>query len=98
MESGLLAAEFVAAAVEGRFTHARLHEAYEAEFRRRFAGRYAAYQTAEGWVSSGWLLNLLAWRANSGRFVRRELESLIAERGAAERLFSRKGLLASIFQ
>lgn len=98
MESGLIAAEFVADAVEGRRSYDRLHEAYEAEFRRRFAGRYAAYRKAEDWVSSPWLLNLLAWRANSGRFARRQLESLIAEEGAAERLFSRKGLLTAIFQ
>jgi geranylgeranyl reductase family protein len=98
MESGLIAAEFVAEAAAGRRAHDRLHEAYEAEFRRRFASRYAAYRKAEDWVSSAWLLNLLAWRANSGQFARRQLESLIAEQGAAERLFSRKGLLAAIFQ
>ena len=58
----------------------------------------APYRKAEEWTSESWLLNLLAWRANSGSFARRELEALIAERGDARRLFSLDGLLASIFQ
>ena len=98
MESGLLAADLVAAAVSGAPADRELHVAYEAEFRRRYGGHYAAYSKAEACSSQPWLLNLLAWRANSGQFARRELEALLAEQTDPRRLFSRSGLLASIFQ
>lgn len=98
MESGLLAATLVSEALSAGRVAAPVHETYETEFRRRFLGHYRAYRTAQAWSSRPWLLNLLAWRANSGRFVRSELESLIAERGDPLRLFSPPGLLRSIFR
>jgi hypothetical protein len=42
------------------------------------------------------LLNLLTSRANAGRFVRRELETLIAETGNPLRLFSVPGLVRAL--
>lgn len=98
MESGLLAAALVAGAISDGGTRDRVHAAYESEFRRNFGGHYAAYRKAEEWSSQPWLLNLLAWRANSGQFARRQLESLLAEQTDPRRLFSKRGLLASIFQ
>jgi len=96
MESGLLAADLVAAALAGRASPADLHAAYGREFHQRFRGRYRAYHIAQTWASSALVLNVLAARANAGRFVRRELEALIAEEGNAEALLSARGLLTAL--
>jgi menaquinone-9 beta-reductase len=98
MESGLLAARLVC---EGLFDGSApefVHRAYDSEFRRQFAARYQAYWTAQAWSSRPWLLNLLVSRANTGRFVRRELEALIAERGNPSRLFSVRGIIRALFE
>jgi hypothetical protein len=44
------------------------------------------------------LLNLLARRANAGRYVKAELEALVAEQGDASDLFSATGLLKALFR
>ena len=98
MESGLLAAGIVGEALAGRRSIESLHHVYGDEFRRRFLGHYAAYDIAERWASHPWLLDLLAWRAYRGRFVQRELESLVAESGDPRRLFSTRGLLTAFFR
>ena len=98
MESGLMAADLVAGALSAGRLGDPVHERYEAEFRGRFGARYSAYAAAERWTSHAWLLNLVAGRANAGRFARGEVEALIAERGDARRLFSPSGLLTSIFR
>ena len=96
MESGILAAQFVSDALAGRLRIDEIVPVYEAEFRRRFAPRYQAYQRAQRWAGSPFLLNLLARRANAGRFVREELEALVDERGDASVLFSRRGMLTAL--
>jgi geranylgeranyl reductase family protein len=96
MESGLLAARLVADSLRRAHDPESVHRAYDFEFRRQFATRYQAYWTAQSWSSRPWLLNLLASRANRGRFVRRELEALIAETGNPARLFSVRGLIEAV--
>jgi geranylgeranyl reductase family protein len=98
MQSGLLAAALAGEALAGRRRDDSVHGDYDSEFRRQFAPRYRAYQTAQAWSSRPWLLNLLAARANRGRFVRRELEALVAERGNAQRLFSVPGFVRAAFR
>jgi flavin-dependent dehydrogenase len=88
MQSGLLAARLVTSA-----SGERVHLQYNAAFRREHQDRYRAYWVAQRWSSRPWLLNLLAARANAGRFVRQELEALIAETGNPLRLFSVTGLV-----
>ena len=97
MESGLLAARLVDQAFGSASLPDAVHRTYDVEFRRQFARRYQAYRTAQAWSSRPWLLNLLARRANAGRFVRRELEALIAEEGNPLTLFSVKGAIRSVF-
>jgi geranylgeranyl reductase family protein len=92
MESGILAAHTVLERVDT----ATVHDVYAAEFRRRFVPRYRAYAVAQRWASSPFMLDLLAWRANAGRFVRQELEALVDERGDASALFSPFGLLRAL--
>ena len=96
MESGLLAARLLVDSLRGGRALESVHHAYDSEFRRQFATRYRAYWTAQAWSSRPWLLNLLASRANRGRFVRRELEALIAETGNPLRLFSVGGLVRAV--
>ncbi|MBM3820338.1 MAG: hypothetical protein FJW14_15160 [Acidimicrobiia bacterium] len=98
MESGLIAADLVADALSTGAAGDGVHERYEAAFRGRFAARYRGYAVAERWSAHAWLLNLVAWRAKAGRVARCELEALMAEEGDPRRLFSRSGLLASIFR
>jgi geranylgeranyl reductase family protein len=98
MESGLLAAQFVGEVFTGRVPAATVHEMYASEFRARFLARYRAYCVAQTWSSRPWRLNLLARRANRGRFVRTELESLVAERGDPRHLFSPRGFLVALIR
>jgi geranylgeranyl reductase family protein len=98
MQSGLLAAALVAEALDGTREGATLHLAYDHAFRSRFETRYQAYRTAQAWSSRPWLLNLLAARANRGRFVRQELEALIAERSDPLRLFSLPGMVRAVLR
>ena len=93
MESGLLAARLVRAGLLGARHPETVHSTYDSEFRRQFATRYQAYGIAQAWSSRPWLLSLLVSHANTGRFVRRELEALIGETGNPLRLFSVGGII-----
>jgi flavin-dependent dehydrogenase len=97
MESGLLAAGLVIEALRTTRIASDVHRVYEAEFRRRHGTRYRAYAIAQSCTSRPWLINYLAWRANAGRFVQRELQGLVTERGDASRLVSIRGLITSLF-
>jgi geranylgeranyl reductase family protein len=96
MESGMLAAEMIGEALHGRRTADGLEHAYRTEFQQRAAGRYRAYRVAQRWAASPTLLNLLAWRANTGNYMQAQLEALVAERGDAADLFSALGLLKAL--
>lgn len=97
LESGVLAAETVGEVLDGHRSDAGLEQAFQAEFRRRYAGRYRAYRVAQRWAGSAMLVNVLAARARAGGFVQAQLEALLAERGDAADLFSATGLLRALF-
>jgi len=96
MESGIMAARHVEDVLAGRQPIAALHQRYETEFKQAFAFRYRAYSVAQSWAASPLILSLLAARTNAGSFARQELEDLIAERGDARKLFSKRGLLKAV--
>ena len=96
MESGMLAARYAQDALAGRRPIRTLHEEYEREFRGQFSMRYRAYSVAQRWAANPIVLSLLASRTNAGSFARGELEELIAERGDARVLFSKRGLLKAV--
>ena len=96
LESGMLSAAMAAECIAGQRSVDTLHEEYGQEFRRRFLFRYKAYAVAQAWAAYPLILNILAARAAAGRFARAELEALIAERGDAHRLFSKRGLLSAL--
>jgi flavin-dependent dehydrogenase len=97
MESGLLAARMIVDRIASGDQAIDVHAAYEAEFRARYGRRYKAYAVAQACSSHPWLVNYLTWRANAGRFVQRELQALVTERGDATTLFSIRGLITSLF-
>ena len=96
MESGLMAAALVRDAVAGRRPVETLHDELGSQFRSRFRTRYRAYAIAQSWAAHPFVLNLVAARANAGRFAREELETFISERGDPRRLFSKRGLLNAL--
>ena len=98
MESGILAAGYAQEALTGVRQIGTLHQEYEREFRDRFASRYRAYSVAQRWAVNPVLLSLLASRTNAGTFARGELEDLMAERGDAHALFSKRGLLKAVLK
>jgi geranylgeranyl reductase family protein len=95
IESGIIAARILDGS-SGSEARCRVHVSYANEIRRAFDSRFAAYRIAERWLSRPWLLNWLTQRANAGRFVKRELERLIAETGDPSRLFSTTGLIRAL--
>jgi flavin-dependent dehydrogenase len=97
MESGLLAAQMIIDRFAAGNPVIDVHAQYEAEFRKRHERRYKAYALAQSCSSRPWLVNYLAWRANAGQFVQRELQALVTERGDAATLFSIRGLITSLF-
>jgi geranylgeranyl reductase family protein len=96
MESGILAAEMIRDALDGRRWPNGLEDVFRRRFHRRYSDRYRAYRVAQRWAASPRLLDLLASRANHGTFIRRELEALVAERGNPRALFSVPGLLKAL--
>jgi geranylgeranyl reductase family protein len=97
MASGLVAADLFTETVRKGRSLDRLHHDYETEFRYRFVPQYQAYGVAQACTARPWLINFLVRRANTGTFVRRELEDLIAERGDPLRLLSLRGLATAAF-
>jgi flavin-dependent dehydrogenase len=95
MESGMMAARHVLEVLGGAPVETA-HVKYASAFKQAFGFRYRAYSVAQAWAASPVILSLLAARANAGTFARHELEDLIAERGSAQRLFSRKGLFKAL--
>jgi geranylgeranyl reductase family protein len=98
MESGIMAANFAMDVLAGRRAVDDLHLAYERSFKEQFAFRYRAYSVAQAWASNPLILSLLAARTKPGTFAHHELEDLLAERGDARVLFSKRGLFRAVFQ
>jgi geranylgeranyl reductase family protein len=96
LETGILAAQHAAEFLRGRGDMNALRMAYEESLRRDLAPRFAAYETAQRWLSYPRLCNFLATRARKGSFVRRELEGLLAETSDPTLLFSVRGMLRAL--
>ena len=97
MESGMLAAEIASAhLLTGTKPLERISTAYEAELTARFARKFKGYRKAQAFLSSPMLVNLLSRRANSGRFVREQLEAMFADTDSPNTLFSPLGLVRAV--
>ncbi len=97
MESGILAGDVITEGVhQGRTPDviaARYADALEAKFLRRFQ----AYTNAQRWVAHPSLVDVLAWRANAGTYVRRQIEGLVNETAEPASILSVRGVLRSLF-
>jgi flavin-dependent dehydrogenase len=97
MESGILAVDVAAAHLRnGRLSPERVAATYAAELTSRYARKFKGYKRAQDWMNSRRLANFLAKRANSGRFVRGQLEGLFADTVVPQRLLSPLGLARAI--
>ncbi len=97
IESGIIAAELVADALSGA-AHDRhaVSDAYATKLRSEFGERFYAYSLAQRWLARPAIADFVAWRANRGERVRRQLEALLAETEDPRVLFSVTGMLKSL--
>ncbi len=97
MDSGLRAAACTAAelAVPAPDLE-RLASRYAVEISSAFGDNFRAYKTVQDWLEKPWIANLLAWRANSGQYARRQLEAFINESARPDTLFSVSGFLRAL--
>jgi menaquinone-9 beta-reductase len=95
MESGIMAANVI------RDRHAAgpdaIAQEYAQRLRARLAGRFRAYAGAQRWVAHPRLVDFLAWRANRGAYVRRQIEGLVNETTDPRGILSVLGILRSVF-
>jgi flavin-dependent dehydrogenase len=96
LETGALAAELAAGFLEGAASAAELQRQYAAALRRRFAPRFAAYEKAQRWLAHPAICNFMAARARAGRYVREQMQAMLAESGDPAALFSARGLLRAL--
>jgi hypothetical protein len=71
-------------------------DAYAARLRSEFGERFYAYSLAQRWLARPAVADFVAWRANRGERVRRQLEALLAETEDPRVLFSVTGMLKSL--
>ncbi len=93
LQSGILAAE---TALRAGCSEAGLRSAaadYAQALAARFGGRFRAYRRMQRWLAYPAFANFLTRRANRGRFVRAQLQSLFAETGDPVELLSVRGLI-----
>ena len=89
MESGLLAAELVAAAGDAL---AQVGPAYARTIVDRYRWRFDAYTRAERWVARPLIADFVARRANRSRWVHDRLTGVIMERDLPNKVFSATSL------
>ena len=98
LESGILASEVITGCEAHRDGRPRaIADAYATGIRETFGARFRAYQSAQDWLASPLLANLLAWRARKSPFMRRQLSGVFQETTNPRQLFSTAGILRSFF-
>lgn len=96
LETGVLAAEHALDFFGGKFTATTLVPAYQQSLTETLAPRFAAYETAQQWLSHPAACDFIAARARRGRYAKAQLEGLLAESGEPGELFSWRGLLKAL--
>jgi geranylgeranyl reductase family protein len=97
LQSGIAAASAILDA--NSTTHddgRRTAQAYAKRIRTDFGGRFAAYGRLERLLSYPRMVNLLVRRANTGHYVRAQLEALVNETGRPDGLLSVSGALRAL--
>jgi geranylgeranyl reductase family protein len=97
IETGLVAAEVAAAGLRRpRFDAAAVAREYAARLERAYGGKFLAYRAAQRVASHPRIVNLLARRANEGRYVRRQLEAMWNDTADPRVLLSPLGIVRAL--
>lgn len=96
IETGILAAEKALDFFRGRLRAHALGGAYQEAIGETLAPRYLGYEAAQKWMSHPAVGNLIVARARRGRFVKAQLEGLLAETSDPRNLFSLRGALTAL--
>jgi len=96
MESGILAGEIVARGMHDRRAPDAIACAYADALEAKFLRRFQGYANAQRWVAHPSLVDFLAWRANAGTYVRRQIEGLVNETAEPSSILSLRGILRSL--
>lgn len=97
IESAIIAGELIADALSGRVMDKHsVSDAYASRLHAAFGERFYAYSLAQRWLARPAVADFVAWRANRGERVRRQLEALLAETEDPRVLFSVTGMLKSL--
>ena len=94
METGAIAARFLAGAVRGGGPAALdgLADAVEAEL----APKYRGYEIAQRWLSHAWVNDFVARRVNRSPYLQRQVRGILDETADPRAVFSLRGLLPSL--
>ena len=95
LETGMLAGATVADALSGSADPHHASREYAARV-ETFRERFRAYKTAQDCLAYPFVGNLIARRANAGRFVREQLEGLFSETVNPRALFSVSGIVRGL--
>lgn len=96
LQSGMLAADVAASSLGAPDSRHTAAETYARRLRAAFGDRLRAYDRLQRLVSAPVLANALIWRAESGRYVRAQLHSLLNETGRADELLTLSGLARAL--
>jgi flavin-dependent dehydrogenase len=97
MESGMLAGKIIARGMHDRRAPDAIAGAYADALETKFLRRFQGYANAQRWVAHPSLVDFLAWRANAGTYVRRQIEGLVNETAEPSSILSLRGIVRSLF-
>ncbi len=97
IESGILAADTIREGFAAGRDVETVSAMYADALQGRFLRRFQAYASAQRWVEHPRLLDFLAWRANAGSYVRRQIEGLVNETAEPASILSVRGIVRSLF-
>jgi geranylgeranyl reductase family protein len=97
IESGILAAEIIRDGVRANRSAEAIANAYRDGVEKTFRARFQAYENAQRWLAFPRLLDFLAWRANSGSYVRKQFRALAADIVDPRAILSFGGLIRTLF-
>jgi geranylgeranyl reductase family protein len=97
IESGILAAEIIREGLPAGDSTEAIADRYADALEAKFLRRFQAYANAQRWVAHPGLLDFLAWRANAGTYVRRQIEGLVNETAEPGAILSVRGIVRSLF-
>ncbi|UCH98346.1 MAG: NAD(P)/FAD-dependent oxidoreductase [Candidatus Aminicenantes bacterium] len=97
MESGIIASEILLKYFKEKTTDfSGIDVLYRDTLREKMSARFQAYKKAQRWLSLPMLGDLICWRANAGRYVRKQIGGLIEETVDPKTIFSTIGILKAL--